>query len=166
MIDFTKIDANTLATGVDDKGVKYLEIFLKEYTRLFGGSVNPGCNKCLTSYLDKYKKAMAKGENKSGYKLKAKYNGIPLGFGKRVLVTNENITEEYAEQLLQRPNGKDLFEVIPDKKQKEPLATEVVALIEAATTLEEIEKFADDTRKTVIAAYNAKKEALEEPKND
>lgn len=64
-------------------------------------------------------------KNRSQYKLLKKRNGIPLEFGSAVLVTNANITDEYAEILIKRykkvnPNFKleDLFEVYPENTSK------------------------------------------------
>lgn len=114
MIDFTKMDVNTLANGVTGEGVKYLQLFLQEYTSIFSETVNPSCNKCLTSYLDKYKKKMAKTNNTTGYVLQPKYVGMPLEFGSQTMVTNENLTEEMAKKILARPNGEKYFSKLPE----------------------------------------------------
>lgn len=114
-MDFKNMDVSTIATGVSGSGVRYLETFLQEYTALTGETVNPGCNKCLTSYLTKYKKLMAT-ENKSGYRLHAKWENIPLEFGSPILVNNDNITKEYAQQLLDQPDGQRYFAEMPAKK--------------------------------------------------
>lgn len=59
-------------------------------------------------------------ENTSNYKLHKKREGLSLEFGGALLITNENITDRYAEKLAKRfkelnPNFKmdDLFEVYP-----------------------------------------------------
>lgn len=161
MPDFTKMSLHTLTTGVDSSGVRHLELFLKEYKSIFSGTVNPGCSKCLTTYLDRYKKykMKKKSENTSGYKLKKKYQNIPLEFGSPILVNNDNITEEYAKKLLKKKNGADLFEEMPEPKNEQK-ATEVIDEINATKNLADLEKYASDTRKTVIKAYNEKKEEL------
>lgn len=54
------------------------------------------------------------------YKLKPKYENIPLKFGSSVLVNNSNITEEYAKELLARPNGERFFSQMPEPTHQEP----------------------------------------------
>ncbi|QYJ68936.1 hypothetical protein [Flavobacterium litorale] len=118
-MDFTTMDIRTVAQGTRGDGVRYLQLFLQQYTALFNEKVNPSCPKCLTQYLAKYKnhfKAMA---DTSKYRLHAKYENIPLAFGSPILVNNTNITTEYATQLLARPNGKSLFAHIPTQAQLE-----------------------------------------------
>lgn len=127
-MDFTAMDLNTITSGVSGDGVKYLELFLKAYTALTSEKVNPGCNKCLTSYLTKYKNLMSQDKNKSGYILKAKYENIPLEFGSDVLVNNGNINEDYARKLLSHVGGEMYFDTIPDghkqdKKDDAPVIT-------------------------------------------
>lgn len=115
-MDFEKMDLATLTNGVNEGGQRYLELFLIEYRSLFNEAVNPGCNNCLNSYLTRYKKHKAmsdKKNNNSGYRLLAQYENIPLEFGSPILVNNGNLTDEYAKKLLERPNGKQLFSVIP-----------------------------------------------------
>lgn len=41
-------------------------------------------------------------ENNSDYKLHAKREGLPLKFGSNIRVTNANITNEYAQTLIER----------------------------------------------------------------
>lgn len=107
------MDVGTITNGVGGDGVRYLESFLKEYTSIFHESVNPGCNKCLTSYLERYKKHFKAMANTSNYKLHLKYENIPLEFGSPILVNNGNITDEYAKKLLKHPNGERYFEQLP-----------------------------------------------------
>lgn len=120
-MDFTTMDIRTVAQGTRGDGIRYLQLFLQEYTALFNEKVNPSCPKCLTQYLAKYKnhfKAMA---DTSKYRLHAKYQNIPLAFGSPILVNNNNITPEYAKQLLARPNGKSLFAHIPTETEAEAI---------------------------------------------
>lgn len=53
------------------------------------------------------------------YKLKLKYENIPLKFGSSILVNNSNITEEYAKALLARPNGERFFAQMPEPTAKQ-----------------------------------------------
>jgi hypothetical protein len=52
-------------------------------------------------------------ENKSNYKLKEKYNGLPLEFGSNILVNNNNLTDEYAKKLLEKFEAEVIFEEFP-----------------------------------------------------
>jgi hypothetical protein len=118
-MDFTTMDISTLTRSVTGEGVRYLELFLKEYSSLFPGQLNPSCPKCLTQYLSKYKNHYNTMANTSPYRLHAKYENIPLEFGSHILVNNSNITAEYAKKLLEQPNGERFFaqtsdEVVPE----------------------------------------------------
>ena len=112
-MDFTVMDLNTVAHGKTGGGVRYLELFLREYTALFNETVNPGCNRCLNTYLTKYKNHVTQMANKCKYRLHARYENIPLEFGSPVLVNNSNITDEYAQVLLKKPGGKKYFDILP-----------------------------------------------------
>lgn len=122
-MDFKSMDIGTIIDGVGGDGVRYLETFLKEYTSLFSETVNPGCTKCLTQYLDKYKNHFKAMENTSKYRLHPKYEGIPLEFGSPILVNNGNITDEYAEKLLVQDNGVRYFEKMPEGKPAKKLVS-------------------------------------------
>ncbi|MCR5863074.1 hypothetical protein LRS05_13470 [Flavobacterium sp. J372] len=115
-MDFTIMDLNTVGHGKTGGSVRYLELFLKEYTAIFKEKVNPGCNRCLDTYLTKYKNHIKQMANKCKYRLHAKYENIPLEFGSPILVNNSNITDEYAQILLQKPNGRRYFDMIPEPK--------------------------------------------------
>jgi len=112
-------DIGQIIGGASPDGVRYLKLFLTDYTALFSEVVNPGCSKCLNNYLSKYKLKIYEMQNNSQYRLKEKYNGIPLGFGSAVLVNNSNLTDEYALELLQRFEAETIFDVYPVKEIKE-----------------------------------------------
>lgn len=111
------MDVATLTRSVTGGGVRYLELFLQEYTSIFSGPVNPSCPACLTTYLTKYKNHFNAMANTCTYRLHAKYENIPLQFGSAILVNNANITNEYAAILLQQPNGERFFAVIPSAEE-------------------------------------------------
>ena len=113
MPDFTSMDIATLTRSVTGGGERYLTLFLREYTALFPGTVNPACPKCLAQYLTKYKEHYNAMANPSLYRLHAKYENIPLEFGSPILVNNANMTDEYAQKLLSRPGGERLFAQVP-----------------------------------------------------
>lgn len=122
-MDWRKLDKAAIFTGKDENGNRYLSQFLKDYQDTFHPDmINAGCSKCLEDYyltFTKYLSTMSKKES-TGYKLKEKYNGIPLEFGSPVQVSNANLTDELAEKLIKKhPAGKDLFEVIPEGKEPE-----------------------------------------------
>ena len=59
-------------------------------------------------------------ENNCKYRLKEKYNGLPLEFGSAIYVTNNNITDDYAKKLLERYDPETIFEAFPkEAKAKE-----------------------------------------------
>lgn len=128
MIDWLKIDKVTIFKGKDENGNRYLNQFLSDYKKIFNAKeINAGCERCLEDYYFKLIKhlQMGKSINDSGYILKAKYDGIPLGFGSPILVTNANITKKYAEKLIkEHKRGVDLFDKIPEvvleEKKDEP----------------------------------------------
>ncbi len=81
--------------------------------------------------------------NTSQYRLKQKYNNIPLEFGSNISVNNNNITDEYAKTLLLRYSVEKVFDVYP--------TTEVVAetneIKETTETTTEIVEKPKQTRK-------------------
>ena len=123
MRDWRKIDKTAIFKGNDENGNRYLSQFLKEYQETFHPDlINAGCERCLEDYYRntiKHLSTMSKSKN-SGYKLKAKYEGIQLEFGSRVHVFNSSLTDEIAEKLIKKhPAGKDLFETVPEQKKPE-----------------------------------------------
>lgn len=164
-MDFTKLDYNTIATGVNSDGVKYLQLFLIEYNTIFPGTVNPSCSKCLQGYITKYKKAMSKNDthpDNSGYKLKAMYEGIPLEFGSQIMVTNANLTDDYAKVLLSHDDGKRFFSTIPEAillTGREKLQADYDAAKKAFDELPE--KVHHATKKKVESTLENAEEALQ-----
>ena len=123
-MDWLNIEKVVIFNGKDENGNRYLSQFLRDYKEVFNPDyVNAGCEKCLNDYYTKFIKYLNMGNDKEEkkYVLKAKYNGIPLKFGSPVLVTNSNITKQYAETLAKNhPRGKDLFDVYPEEVEKKP----------------------------------------------
>lgn len=56
--------------------------------------------------------------NTSPYRLRAKYENIPLEFGSHILVNNSNITTAYALKLLEQSGGERFFAQLPPPKVK------------------------------------------------
>ena len=129
MIDWLKIDKVSIFKGKDENGNRYLSQFLADYKRIFNpDTINAGCDRCLEDYYNNFIKYITMGNSteKKPYVLKKMYNGIPLEFGSSILVTNTNITKEYAEKLIKNhPRGVDLFDVIAkgagDSNTEDPL---------------------------------------------
>lgn len=92
-------------------GTRYLVEFLKDYASLTGEkTLNASCNNCIREYHRKYIQKMK--PSNCDYKLKDKYNGIPLGRGSSVLITNANITNDLGAELLKN-RGSHLFVKFP-----------------------------------------------------
>ena len=140
MPDFTTMDIATLTRSVTGGGVRYLQLFLQEYTALFPGTVNPSCPKCLAQYLTRYQKHYYAMANTCQYRLHARYENIPLEFGSPILVNNANITDAYAQKLLARPDGARLFAQMP---AQQPTVTQ------QAKTLKQAVKKAASAKKKV-----------------
>jgi hypothetical protein len=78
--------------------------FLKDYSQTFNeNNLNPSCEKCLERYFNNFKN-LNKMENTCKYRLHAKYNGIQLDFGSNIFVTNDNITDKLAKELIKNPD--------------------------------------------------------------
>lgn len=110
-----------IISAKDADNVPLLKLFLQDYTKLFSTQVNAGCFKCLSQYLVNYKQKLYKMENQNTcqYKLKPKYNLLPLEFGSNIYVTNNNINDEKGLILMKRFHalGKTpdvIFEVFPE----------------------------------------------------
>lgn len=158
------MDAGTVTTGVTSDGVRYLELFMQAYSKEFGEKVNPGCNKCISDYLIKYKKRMKKSDNICGYVLHEKYENMPLEFGSQIFVNNENITDEYAKTLLSHPNGERYFSQIPEVIESND---EYALLHDAVIKAENIiaafgPKVQQNTREKAAAKLKAAQDALYE----
>ncbi|MFP9114930.1 hypothetical protein ACLI1A_13420 [Flavobacterium sp. RHBU_3] len=139
-MDFTSMDIAALTRSVTGEGRRYLELFLREYTALFPGPVNPGCPRCLQEYLNRYKNHFKRMSttNTCQYRLHERYENIPLQFGSPILVNNDNITDEYAKILINQPNGIRYFSQVPDVKPT-PLEDVDIPAANDETTAEEVE---------------------------
>jgi hypothetical protein len=124
--NWISIGIDSILTNSTSEGVRYLQLFLKDYTALTGEHVNAGCQKCIATYFNNYVNIFSNMENNSQYQLHKKREGIPLAFGSNVKVTNRNITDKYAEKLIKRysdlsPDFKisDLFAKFPVQEVQE-----------------------------------------------
>jgi len=101
-LNWLELNTIDIVSKVTADGVKYLELFLQDYSKLFNKKVVPSCNNCINEYLKEYKENFKVMSNDCKYKLHKKREGIQLEFGSNVHVTNVNITDEYAEKLIER----------------------------------------------------------------
>ena len=145
MINFSTMDIGTLTRSKTSGGVRYLELFLTEYTAVFGGPVNPSCPKCLTQYLSKYKNYFTTMANTSQYRLHAKYENIPLEFGSPILVNNANIITKYALKLLEQPNGERFFAQMPITSANKKMHKKVVKAKQEDSPEESLIKPSDES---------------------
>lgn len=141
--DWETTPLHIIKEGVDDKTNKrLLELFFSDYEKAFGEKVNAGCPSCINDYVKKLKKSISKDSEKlkdSGYKLKAKYNGLPIVLGGAEVLNNSNINDKDAEKLFKRLkeinpslNESDIFEEFPETVKK-------TRTRKSATPVEEIE---------------------------
>jgi hypothetical protein len=136
--------------GKSSDGVSFLKLFLIDYSKLFHTTtLNAGCQKCIKDYLTNYKNKINKMENPntSQYRLKQKYNNIPLEFGSNIFVNNNNITDEYAEKLLERYSVEKIFDVYPQPTENIVEETTTQETTEATTENVENSKQEKRTRK-------------------
>ncbi len=113
-VDWTKYKAEEVRSGSDQNGSRLFPQFAQDYHKVFQTDVCPNCKDFpvkFQNFLIKIKMS----QEESNFKLKEKYDGLPLEFGSQVYVTNANITNENALKLLKNhPKGKDLFQTLPD----------------------------------------------------
>lgn len=128
-IKWEEYNITYIVGGKTNDNVRLLQLFLIDYKKEFNvTSVNPSCSKCLKGYLEQFKKKYTTMEKtQSQYRLKKRYQNIPLrndGEGYNVMVNNNNLTDEYAEILLERYPKEKIFELFPDEsfEVKEPKA--------------------------------------------
>lgn len=116
-----KMDVESIIGGTTSDNVSLLKLFLIDYKlEFFVETVNASCTKCIVSYHKEFIKKYRKMENQSQYLLHKKREGLQLEFGGSLLITNENITDRYAEKLIKRFKElnedfklDDLFEKFP-----------------------------------------------------
>ena len=121
---------SAIISGKADDGTRLLELFLKDYTKLFKAKVNPNCPKCLNNYHKNYKLKLHEMDNNCDYKLKKMFSGVPLKHGSNIFLTNNRLTNELAEEYIKirkakKPSFKpsDVFEKYPAEvvEVKEPV---------------------------------------------
>jgi hypothetical protein len=129
--NWSEFSTELIIGGKTADGVPYLKLFLLDYKKQFNvETLNAACQKCIYQYHRDFIKQTSTMENTSKYQLHKKREGIQLEFGGSLFITNENITDRYAEKLIKRfkeinPDFKleDLFEVFPTEEIKQVAET-------------------------------------------
>lgn len=124
-----EMNVELIIGGKSADNVPFLKLFLLDYKQEFSvETVNASCQKCIVQYHKDFINKFRKMENTSKYLLHKKREGLQLEFGGSTFITNENITDRYAEKLVKRfkelnPNFKmdDLFEVYPKEIAENPI---------------------------------------------
>ena len=117
--EWQNIRVENIIGGKTPDGVRYLELFLKDYAALLNKkNLNASCHKCISDYHKQYIQKFQVMESKCDYVLKSKYIGIRLEPGSSFMVNNNNITNKIGVKLMKRKNGKDLFHKYPLEKPK------------------------------------------------
>ena len=118
--------------GKSPDGVRYLQLFLKDYTELFNvENVCASCNNAIAEYHQKYKSKVMENNNDCQYRLLEKYNGIQLDTSCSTFVNNGNITDEYG-AILFKNRGGAIFSKMPTQKNNEIIAEEKETIVEPA----------------------------------
>ncbi|WP_396195929.1 hypothetical protein [Flavobacterium sp.] len=128
-----EMNVESIIGGKTSDNVSLLKLFLIDYKlEFFVETVNAACQKCIVSYHKEFIKKYRKMENKSQYLLHKKREGLQLEFGGSLLITNENITDRYAEKLIKRFKDlnkdfklEDLFEVYPTEIKEVKETTQI-----------------------------------------
>lgn len=121
-----EMNVESIIGGNTSDNVSLLKLFLIDYkSEFFVETVNASCIKCIVSYHKEFIKKYRKMENQSQYLLHKKREGLQLEFGGSLLITNENITDRYAEKLIKRFKElnedfklDDLFEIYPTETKE------------------------------------------------
>lgn len=164
MTDWLTIDKKTIFEGKDKNGNRYLTEFLKDYKEKYNPQeINAGCSRCLNDYykkIIKFYSAMAKQETKkakakSKFVLKPMFNGIPLKFGSRTLVSNSNLTDELAKELIKNhPRGEALFSSLGETKTEPDYKSLIPKWPKALKGSEARKKFCEDNQILVDGKKN------------
>ncbi len=152
-MNWHKLDIGAIVSGTHPNGAPYLIEFLKDYKKEFNVDiVNPSCERCLKNYHNKFIKKYEAMDNTSQYRLHKKREGLQLEFGSSTFVSNNNITDAYAEQLIKRFKAvkkdfklSDLFDKYPTEQIE--LIEPIIETSQEETTQKEVVKKTRKPRK-------------------
>lgn len=140
VLNYLQIPFSAILTGSAEDGTKFLKLFLQDVVEhLNVKQPNASCQKCLQDYYNRLTVLCTpKQEIMSKYKLLKKREGISLEFGSKIHVTNDNITDEYAEKLIDRFKKlnknfqlSDLFQTYPKEADKQKAENKTTTKSEA-----------------------------------
>lgn len=166
-----------ITVGKNTDGSSMLESFLQDYSKEFNDkSLQPSCPSCLRKYYNNYKRKFNTMKSTSNYQLEAKYEAIPLKVGSPIYLTNQNLTDEYAEQLIARYvkvhdakgktfDPKTMFSKLPENWEEAQIAIAEASskeATEAATEAQEAAKAQEKAAKEAQDAADAAAKAQEE----
>lgn len=129
MLQWENMTTEQIIGGVTPDGIRYLKLFLKDYSVKFNvDNLCASCNNLIADYHKKYKIKIGETTNNCPYRLLDKYNGIQLEPCSNVFVNNSNITDELAEKLLQT-KGARVFAKMPttEIEVKDPIVEPSIA---------------------------------------
>jgi len=103
--------------GKTPDGVRYLKLFLADYSRMFNvDNLCANCNNLIADYHKKYTIKMKAKDNTCQYRLLDKYNGIALEPCSNIRVNNGNITDELGAKLF-ASKGSRIFAKFPPQEE-------------------------------------------------
>jgi hypothetical protein len=114
MRDWRELSPSRIQSGVED-GKRIILEFAQDYRAVFNKELCIGCTGSFENQLQKFLKKQYMKENKTGFKLHERYNGLKLGGFRGIeTITNYAMTEEKALLFLTKhPKGKGLFSLLP-----------------------------------------------------
>ena len=143
MNNWGKYKAEEVLTETDKNGNRLISAFAKDYKTVFNQDICPTCKdfkEKFQKYLKKIQDMSNSDKKNSGFVLKKMYENIPLKFGSAIYVNNQNLTDDYAKELISsHPRGEELFDIIPENvntNKGEDLPEAVVQLIDENTKKE------------------------------
>lgn len=160
MLNYLELSFSAILSGVSEDGTKYLKLFLQDVVNVLNiRQPNASCQKCLRNYYEQLTMhSIPKTEVMSQYKLLKKREGLSLEFGSQIHVTNANITDEYAEKLIERfkkvnENFKlsDLFQTYPGNEKEKKTKADPKKL-----ETEKVETEKEPTKESVKPKLNLK----------
>lgn len=132
--EWQNIRVENIIGGKTPDGVRYLELFLKDYTALFDKkNLNASCHKCIADYHKQYIQKLQVMDNKCDYVLKIGYIGIRAGERSSYMVNNNNITNKIGKKLFDKYGAK-IFDKFPTENPKAPKKDSVKSTAKESST--------------------------------
>ena len=114
MRDWSTYNASSILNGTDENGNRLVLEFAIDYKALVGGDLCISCRKSFPFQFNKFLNYFGMKENKTGYVLHTKYNGLVLAPVMNDAISNARMTEEKALRFITgHPKGRALFKKLP-----------------------------------------------------